>query len=305
LRTSKPNILVTGSHRSGTTWVGQTITQHRDMRYIWEPFNPNYSGLKLPNWFIFAPQSKYKNIIEDEFNNLITTSPLRLALYESRSKKGLKKSLRFCKYFVSSIFNRPGTLIKDPIALLSAGWLYEKYDLKVICMIRNPLSFIGSLKKANWNYYFYDFLKQKRLLDTLLAPFKSDVERLAAKPTDIIDHGCLLWNIFHHVILDYQKRYPSWIFLKYEDIAANPLLEFIKLFDYLGLKMNKKISTYIDEYSSQKNPNDRDSTKYGPRNAKACVDNWKIRLTSKEIIRVTSTTHEIARKFYNKFPFVG
>jgi hypothetical protein len=298
-----PHILVTGSHRSGTTWVGRTISQHQYVKYISEPFNPKKSnndlGLKVTNWFIHAPSSNYKNDIEDAFNNLLKLSPFQLSIQKSSLKRDFKMPLRFCKRLALNIFRRNGILIKDPIALLSAGWLHEKYDLKVICMIRNPLSFIGSIKKAGWNYYFYDFLKQKRLLETWLAPFKSEVERLAAKPSDIIDHGCLLWNIFHYVILDYQKHYPSWKFLKYEDIAMNPLLEFEELFDLLGLQMDGKIKSYIGEYTSDRNPNDRYSTGYRPRNSKACLTNWKSRLTSKEISRVKSATHKISHKFYD------
>ena len=36
---------------------------------------------------------------------------------------------------------RPRLLFKDPIALLSAGWLHERFGAEVICMIRNPLAF--------------------------------------------------------------------------------------------------------------------------------------------------------------------
>src|SRR5580692_10771965 len=39
--TVAPNrpILVTGSHRSGTTWVGRMIASHPDVAYLSEPFN--------------------------------------------------------------------------------------------------------------------------------------------------------------------------------------------------------------------------------------------------------------------------
>src|SRR5947209_5491376 len=35
-------ILVTGSHRSGTTWVGRMIASHPGVHYVKEPFNPVY-----------------------------------------------------------------------------------------------------------------------------------------------------------------------------------------------------------------------------------------------------------------------
>ena len=32
-------ILVTGTQRSGSTWVGQMIASHPRVVYVWEPFN--------------------------------------------------------------------------------------------------------------------------------------------------------------------------------------------------------------------------------------------------------------------------
>jgi len=34
-------ILVTGSHRSGSTWIGQVMSHSINLHYIHEPFNPN------------------------------------------------------------------------------------------------------------------------------------------------------------------------------------------------------------------------------------------------------------------------
>jgi len=50
-------ILVTGSHRSGTSWVGQTLAQAPGVFYVHEPFNldrPPSRGIcniKPEHWF--------------------------------------------------------------------------------------------------------------------------------------------------------------------------------------------------------------------------------------------------------------
>jgi hypothetical protein len=33
------NILISGSHRSGSTWTGKVISQSNSVRYVHEPFN--------------------------------------------------------------------------------------------------------------------------------------------------------------------------------------------------------------------------------------------------------------------------
>src|SRR5262245_35753658 len=44
-------ILVTGSHRSGTTWVGRMIACHPRILYCSEPFNPERRDLPVRQWF--------------------------------------------------------------------------------------------------------------------------------------------------------------------------------------------------------------------------------------------------------------
>jgi hypothetical protein len=60
----KKPILVTGSHRSGTTWVGRMISLDIDVGYIHEPFNislpPGYNKLELNYWFTYI-NSNYPN----------------------------------------------------------------------------------------------------------------------------------------------------------------------------------------------------------------------------------------------------
>ena len=43
----KRPIVVTGSHRSGTTWVGRMLCLSGEAGYIHEPFNP----VRTPSWF--------------------------------------------------------------------------------------------------------------------------------------------------------------------------------------------------------------------------------------------------------------
>ena len=49
-------ILLTGSHRSGTTWVGKIISASNSVGYIMEPFNISHPrsglvGVKFDYWF--------------------------------------------------------------------------------------------------------------------------------------------------------------------------------------------------------------------------------------------------------------
>src|SRR5258707_7647151 len=59
MTTTRP-ILVSGSHRSGTTWVGKMIAASPAVGYIHEPFNPLHRpGIctaKFPQWFFYVSE---------------------------------------------------------------------------------------------------------------------------------------------------------------------------------------------------------------------------------------------------------
>lgn len=299
------HLLVTGSHRSGTTWVGRTIALHQNVQYVHEPFNlhaPNREfDLKLDCWFEYAPASVREKVIKQAFEKKLYPGCIHNSLYLCK-RQGLdrKKPIRLSFNLVRNMFYRQTVLIKDPIALLSAGWLHEMFNLKVICMIRNPLAFAGSLKKAGWFFDFNDLKRQKILMEKVLFPFKREVEEFSLRTVNIVDQACLLWNILHYVILSYKKKYSTWLFVKYEDIAKDPVAGFKCIFDYLALDLNVDVLSGIEKFTSTGNPVEAKSAAFQARDSKKSLDTWKSRLTVNEINRVKTATERIAVAFYGE-----
>lgn len=299
---SSRHILVTGSHRSGTTWVGKTVALHPRVEYVHEPFhagNPNkLVGLRPENWFEYVPGSLTREDMQRKFDRLLKSTSLYVPLRKVRTT-GLdaKTPVRFSRaLLLSSYKNR--LLLKDPLALLSAGWLHERYGLRVVCMIRAPLAFVGSLKKAQWGFDFHNLSRQKELMRGWLSPFRDEIQKACDEPGDLVDQGVLAWNVLHYVILDYQRRYPSWLFVRYEDLANDPLSGFRGLYDYLGLRLGLRIEETIVSYTREGNPAEVESVEYQPRDARKGLHNWKQRLSPEEVERVKRSTQEIAAHFY-------
>ncbi|HUH21151.1 MAG TPA: hypothetical protein VLZ09_04715, partial [Gaiellaceae bacterium] len=48
---AKRPILVTGAHRSGTTWVGKMLALAPGVGYVHEPFNPRFSAGRFDRYF--------------------------------------------------------------------------------------------------------------------------------------------------------------------------------------------------------------------------------------------------------------
>ena len=300
----KRPILVTGSHRSGSTWVGKVISEANDVVYVHEPFNIDYSlaryGLNLENWFTYICKENediYLNPISNIFN---LKSNLGTSIANARSIADLKKILRSYFLFSKSYYSRDRPLVKDPIALFSAEWISLKFSADVVIIIRHPAAFVGSIKLKNWTFPFSHFRNQKLLMRDYLYPFEDKINRFCDEETSILDQAILLWNITHYVILQYQRKYKSWLFLRHEDVSIQPERSFKEIFKCLNLEFSKKVLRTINSTSNPNNSCETSKNIYEVRrNSKLNIWSWKDRLSSEEISRIRNDTYEISKHFYS------
>jgi len=303
----KSPILVTGSHRSGTTWVGRMLCASGEACYVHELFNvglpgPRWMPKSFPYWFFYIPVG-HDTIYQSDLQKVMELRyPLFRNILRIRSLRHWGRLVR--DYFQSQFGRLKGKrpLIKDPIALFSAEWLASKFDMKVVVMIRHPAAFASSLKRLNWQFDFTNWLNQELLMRDLLSPFRDQIYEYARNKKDIIDQAILMWNVMYSVVHRYQQAHPDWIFVKYEQLALNPLEEFRKLYHRCELTWNKKAEKVIMAYSDANNikevaPNDPGTIR---RDSRAVSKIWKKRLSKEEIKRIYIGTREVSSLFYDE-----
>ncbi|MFN2389931.1 MAG: sulfotransferase, partial [Actinomycetota bacterium] len=139
--TARP-ILVTGSHRSGTTWVGKMLSASGQTAYLHEPFNPRrrpgWTGNRIPYWFLYvtpANERYYVPVVEDL---LALRYPWQSGLSDIRSFRHAALYAVDGARSVRYRLRRARPLVKDPIALFSAPWLADRFDAQVVIMVRHP-----------------------------------------------------------------------------------------------------------------------------------------------------------------------
>lgn len=302
---SYKHILVTGPHRSGTTWVGKTLSQSNRVELVYEPFNPDFDRYnftyRFENWFQYVPGSTTRKEIESYFDDYLPVSGFDYAKKVSReSGYSVKTPLIFLKHFLMGS-NRPRYLLKDPIALLSAGWLYERYPVSVICTTRNPLAFVGSLKKQDWDFDFNNILNQKELVNTFLSDYREPMQQ-ALRKSDFIDRASLLWNVLNTMILYYQTHYSEWFFTTHEEAATNPVNTFQRMFAYVNLPFTQEVESYIQKATSGDGNSNASSHRFTPRDAKSTINEWQHLLTEEEIEIVSKKTSVVCKKLYGSEP---
>lgn len=121
------------------------------------------------------------------------------------------------------------TAIKNIIALISADWLYETFNLDVVMLIRHPAAFVASLKVKQWNFDFSNLSSQLPLFKPELLKYESAIMEAVENKKDIVDQCIILWNVIHYLILFYQEKYSKeWDFIRHEDLSRRPEYEFKK-----------------------------------------------------------------------------
>ena len=302
---SNAPILVTGSHRSGTTWTGKTLAASQQLAYVHEPLNPKrspgWAGNRIPYWYLYICRDN-ERYYRDVFERVMALRyPIKDNLTEVR---GLRQLALFASDAPRSLVYRARSLrplVKDPLALFSAEWLAEAFGMQVVVLIRHPAGFASSLKRLNWQFKFRSWLAQDLLMRDWLGPFQRQMHDYWVRDVDVVDQAILMWNAIHHVIREFQTRHPTWIFLRYEDLARAPRERFRTLYDRLALRWGTGVERAIARNSAAGNPREvawwrHQSVRRASTDAAAT---WRYRLTEEEQARVRAGVGEVASSFYD------
>ena len=301
----KRPIVVTGSHRSGTTWVGRMLSLSGEAGYIHEPLNPvrrpNWLAHPVPYWYVYITDENadlYAPDLERAMSfdypvgrNLVRLRrPNHAGIMFSDVSRSLRPRLRGA---------RP--LLKDPFALFSAEWLQGKYDANVVVTVRNPIAFVGSIKRLNWQFKFKTLLGQGPLMRDWLHPFESEMRRCRDSDVDVVEQGIVLWNALHHAIAELRDRHPDWSVVRHEDLAADPQVGFEALYRSCALGWDPGVAEKVRAFSTADTGKELPMWKHGSvkRDSKRATETWKVRLADDEVERVRAGTGEVAKLFYD------
>ncbi len=299
---SREPILVSGAHRSGTTWVGKMLAASGQAAYISEPLNIHHRPgvMRRPTryWYTYIcndNESEYLPALRETLQLRYHTWAEMRAV---RSSKDLMRMARDWNTFVKGRIRQQRPLLKDPFAIFSAAWFTDRLQCQVVITVRHPAAFASSLKRLNWPFDFSHLLKQPLLMRDWLAKYRDEMERLPLD--DVIGQSGLLWSMIYSVVDHYRERYPGFQIIRHEDLSLDPLSGFKELYQALGLDFNAQAQATILQSSSTQNPKEvsPEAIHAYRLDSRANLDNWRVRLTTEEITRLRQLTGEVAAQFY-------
>jgi hypothetical protein len=295
-------ILITGAHRSGTTWVGKMLALAPGVGYVHEPFSP-----KTPNGLSPAGFRRYYTVVTTENEgrfrpgleeSLALRYDLGAQLRSARSWRDVARIPRDYRRLREWRRNGRRPLMKDPIALLSAEWLGDAFDMDVVVLIRHPAAFAASLKRLGWNHSFATFFDEHGSLPAVVRPYEAEIREQAHQPGDSLAQAAVLWRLLYGAVDGYRERRPDWTFLRHEDASLEPVATFEQLYDRLGLELTPVARAKIEQSSASDNPSEPVTPHAVALDSAASLGRWREQLTSDEVDRLRERTRDVWPSFY-------
>lgn len=294
-------ILVTGAHRSGTTWVGKMLAANRHIAYISEPLNvfhrPGVFSAPVSHWYTYITWEN-EELYLPAFQKMLAYQYGVLAEMRSlRSGKDFLRMLRDLSTFLVARLEHRRALIKDPFAVFSIPWFIQRLGAQVVVTVRHPAGFASSLKRLNWKFNLRkNLLAQPLLVRDHLGAYLDGIR--SSPMQDLIEQAAWLWKIIYQEVHKMKQQYPQIYLVRQEDLATSPLENFRCLYRNLALEYTLNVEKAILASSNSENPVELRSTHSIRLNSRASLQNWKQRLSTEEIERIKCITADVWPLYY-------
>jgi hypothetical protein len=303
-------ILITGSHRSGTTWTAHGLARSPEVAFIDEPFNPDYRPRRVtrpfPHWFQYVTPDNEAAFVPELDRAFRLRYPLRQVV-ELRSPAELERFGREAVAAPLGRLRRSRILCKDPIAVFSAPWLADHYRADVVVCIRHPAGFASSLLRLNWDFDFSNWLRQPLFMRDCAGEYAAEIEEFARRPPPRVEQAILLWRVIYARVHHYQVTHPGWTFVRHEDQAADPVSTFRDIYRDCGLDFSPDVRRFLVQSSGEGNPEELppEAFKSVRRHSAAAARTWVTRLSPEVIRQVREGTARETAWFYDDADWLG
>ncbi len=286
-------ILVTGMHRSGTTWVGRMLAASGEAVYLHEPLNPWCADVLLHR----TVELQYLYVTEENEAEYLPAFQrlLGFPLDSRKLERSPGQRLRRLGRLLAARATGARALLKDPFAFFSVPWFARRLDTEVVVVVRQPVAVAGSAKRLGWGFDTQSVLSQPELMRDRLEPFRAELEE---QPVTLAGQTALLWKIVYSVARDYARELPQVRLVRHEDLSSEPQAGFQELYGSLGLTFNERARRAIERTTRAGNPREAEPGSITV-DSRANLETWRDRLSDEEIETVRAGTDALARELYS------
>ena len=295
-------IFVTGANRSGTTWMGNVLSQAADVAYVHEPFSPSLDPAvsRIPTRAHFTYGTTLDSVQRAALDRLLAG---RLP-----NPSGWRRDITAWKPFGMGVREvgralgrrRRRVLIKDPTACLLSPAVQAATGGPVVFMVRRPEAYVSSITRLGWGFDFSVWADDERLMG-LLGDVAEEVERAATTDLPVFDQAITIYNGIYTMADRFRQDHPDWLFLRHEEMAADPLETLPPVYEQLGLAWTPEVARAVERDNVRAPSKDIAPAEFRTvvRQSSATVDTWRSRLDDDQAATIRSRTEAVASHFYD------
>ena len=253
------SILVAGTARSGTTWLGDLIASQIPCRVLFEPFNPQLVPEYRDFHYFQYMRPGGRNDAFHEYAHRVFTGKIRNKWINRQNER---------------IFSRY-RIIKEIRANLALKWLHENFpQVPIVFLVRHPCAVVASRMELGWatDSDIRSFLLQSELLEDHLHPYMGLINKVK---TDEEKHA-IIWCVSNLVPLK-QFLAGEVKIVHYETLVTQAERELPAIFKIIGQE-NSQLNIDTINRPSQTTIEISPVVTGGDK-----ISNWKKRLTSDQI----------------------
>ncbi len=306
------NILVTGSHRSGTTWVGKILASAPHTHYVHEPFHPSSPpGIpfdrEIYSYLYLCDENARE--FEPDISRLFSGKyPLCRGLIRGSLRDRFFQIKRAIK-LAAARRSEDELIIKDPFGLFSSEFFSKTFETKCLILIRHPAAFIASCLRMDWGCDLSQmFSNQPLLMQRHFASFADEFREVSSldqsERKNLLAANISMWNALHLAINSLQNEWkndPSWVFVRHEDLARNPIDQFKQIFEKFHLQFTEDSEAFIlscSEGPDIKPPKGEQHVL--KRDSAKSITQWKSSLDQEEIDLIKESTRHVWQYYYGE-----
>ncbi len=269
--------IVTGMHRSGTTWMGEAASLAMPDCVVHEPFNLG-SGLKgVPCWYPGPDR------VEETSALIAQMMAGRCGFRRRRPSDGLLRGT--ARQILGSHYDRdlsralrssnPLVLLKDPFLIRLCADLAERHSAKAAILIRHPAALVHSLRRMEWPVPELDGKSWPRRHED------PDLQFAYAL-------GCF-WSAMYEEVEQQLARAPeSLLLMRHEDLCLSPIEEGGALLEHLDIPVTGAARDFLSKSTSGGTGEMSGRQLHNmSRDAQALAFSWRSSLPPEQISAVT------------------
>lgn len=252
-------ILVTGTPYSGTTWFGRTLSSIGKLPYFHEPFNinaPLYGFRKrFEQQFTFVCDRNESDHL-DALGHVARVRPnVRLAnlwrdphMFRCEFSEWRKRLL--------DRWRGGRSVWKDPIAVLSCGWIARRFDASVILLARHPAAFAAAAMNRSGGRSGASgvggLLVQSHFLDRYGDRYGPMLEEIHEGRLDPHIEKAQFWRVLLEVaVLEMRGMSDRLRVMRYEQVCEHAETYFRNVTMQLGVVPRRDIPTVLAGWGSR------------------------------------------------------